>query len=568
MHKSLLLISLFFTGLYGYTQTYTHVWAEQGVQNGSFCRITATATDQQANTYICFEFSEAVQWGNLSLTPSAGKDIGVVKFDSLGIALWAVSGGSNFDDRVADLAVNESGQVFITGSLRGDAQFGNITLNANTEGGSQEEFFIASISSAGNWLWAEIQNGGALAYGSAIVANAEGNAVVTGVYSVADLDFGGTVYPAGFDRQIFIVSYSVNGEVLWSKLGACDFGVDVYDIVLTPYGFALCGTFGTSKSDQTSLAFGQVQMINPGDEEGGITVADMFVAGFDPSGTCLWGRNAGSLYFDAIAYHLACDALGNVVVSGEFYDELTTDDAAFTVSAPGEEGNVDYFLAGISASGNWLWLNAMNNEEGGFEFTQVRNAPNGSVVFGGILPGSGHTFGTIQLNASTGQEGFLAELNPSTGSFLWARNHPRFELFSVGSGATPRLNFSIAGLFTQDLQLGSINLPLTGGAGEDAYVCRFDYVPLGNTLNHGSVNQGFIVYPNPSESFLNIEIPNLSAEPVRLSLFNAVGQLLFSDFIQQPQFTLNAKALDLVSGVYFVQLIRGNEISTQRWVLK
>lgn len=568
MHKSFLIIALLFTSFYGSSQTYTHIWAEQGVQNGSFCRVTATETDQQANTYICFEFSEAVQWGELSLTPSSGKDIGVVKFDSLGVALWAVSGGSNFDDRVAGIAVNESGQVFITGALRGNAQFGNITLNANTSGGSQEEFFIASISSSGSWLWAEIQNGDAFAYGSAIMTNAEGNAVVTGLYSGADLDFGGTVYSAGFDRQIFIVSYSANGEVLWSKLGACDFGVDVYDIVRTPYGFALCGTFGTSKSDQTSLVFGQVQMINPGDEEGGITVADMFVAGFDPSGTCLWGRNGGSLYFDAIAYHLACDALGNVVVSGEFYDELTTDDATFTVSAPGEEGNVDYFLAGISPSGSWLWLNAMNNEEGGFEFTQVHNAPNGSVVFGGILPASGHTFGTVQLNASIGQEGFLAELNPSTGSFLWARNHPRFELFSIGSGATPRLNFSIAGLYAQDLQLGTINLPLTGGAGDDAYVCRFDYVPLGNALNMAAVNQGFVLYPNPSDNFLNIAIPDQSAGKASLLVFNAVGQMLLSEIIHQPQFTLSAKALNLAPGVYFVQVIRGNEITTQRWVLK
>lgn len=568
MHKILLLTTLFFAGICGSAQTYTHIWAEQGVQNGNFCRITATATDQQANTYICFEFSESVQWGDLSLTPTAGKDIGVVKFDSSGIALWALSGGSNFDDRVAAIAVSESGQVFITGSLRGDAQFGSLSLNANTTGGNQEEFFIASISNSGSWLWAEIQNGDAWAYGTAIITNAQGNAVVTGLYSGADLDFGGTVFSNGFDRQIFIVSYSANGEVLWSKQGVCDFGVDVYDMVRTPFGFALCGTFGTSKSDQTSLSFGEVQMINPGDEEGGITVADMFVAGFDESGTCLWGRNGGALYFEAIAYHLACDALGNVVVSGEFYDELTTDDASFTVSAPGEEGNVDYFLAGISPSGTWLWLIAMNNEEGGFEFTQVHNAPSGSVVFGGILPATGHTFGTVQLNSSIGQEGFLAELNPSTGSFLWARNHAGFEVFSIGSGATPRLNFSIAGLYAQDLQLGTINLPLTGGAGEDAYVCRFDYVPLGNSIAGTQAAQGFDVYPNPSENLLNVLISGQTMEPARLSIFNSIGQNVFSTAVEQAQFTLNAKSLNLPAGVYFIQLMRGSEISTQRWVLK
>ncbi len=548
-------------------QTFSHIWAEQGVQNGDFCTVTCMYTDNQANTFIGFEFSETVQWGELSLTPTAGTDMGIAKFDSSGNVLWLRSAGSQFNDRITAIAVNAGGQVFFTGSLRGDAQFGNISIETAVGGGVQETFFLAALSSSGDWLWVEIQQGTAIAYGSALATNAEGTAIVCGVYSGGELTCGNQNFPEGFDRQIFVVAYSVGGNSLWSTLGSTEFGAEVFDIVTTPNGFAICGTFGNAEAVETTLSFDAVQMVNVGDQEG-ITASDMFVAGFDDIGNCLWGRNAGAVFYDAQANHLATDALGNLVVSGLFFDELITDNNALSVSALGEEGNIDFFLAGLAPNGDWLWLNALNNADGGFEFTQVQSAPDGQVLFGGRLPAGGHAFGNVTLQNNPGQEGFLVALSPTSGNYLWARNHPGFELLSAASGSTPKLNLSIAGKYTSELQLGNITLPLTGGASADAYVCRFDYIPQGNALVEAPANRGFELYPNPSDELLNIAITNQFSGQASLLVFNSVGQILYSDMIRQPQFTLNAKALNLSSGVYFVTIVCDNEISTQRWVLK
>lgn len=562
---TLFIITLLF--LPATSQTFSHIWAEQGIQSGDFCRITAVYTDSEANTYIGFEFSETVQWGELSVTPTAGTDMGVAKIDSSGNVLWLRSAGSQFNDRITGITVNVGGQVFFTGSLRGDAQFGNINIQTAVGGGVQETFFLAALSGSGDWLWVEIQQGNATAYGTALTTNAEGSAIVCGVYNNGELTCGTQVFSEGFDRQIFVVAYSVGGNSLWSVQGATEFGAEAYDIVTTPYGFALCGTFGNAEAEETTLSFDNVQMVNVGDAEG-ITASDMFVAGFDDIGNCLWGRNAGSIFYDAQSNHLATDALGNVVVTGIFFDELITDNNTFTVSAPGEEGNIDFFLAGLAPNGDWLWLKALNNEDGGFEFTQVQSAPDGQVLFGGRLPAGGHSFGNTTLQDIPGQEGFLVALSPTTGNYLWARNHPPFELFSSASGATPRLNLSIAGKFSSDLQLGNITLPLTGGASEDAYVCRFDYIPQGNRLVHAAKNRGFALYPNPSDELLNIAITGQFSGQARLSVFNAVGQMLYSDMIHQPQITLNEQTLNLSSGVYFVTIVHDKESSTMRWVLK
>ena len=71
---------------------------------------------------------------------------------------WAVkAGGGRWDgnDYARGIAVDSSGNAYISGQLGYRSSFGSTTLTANTG----NEIFIAKLSSSGSWQWA-VHGGG------------------------------------------------------------------------------------------------------------------------------------------------------------------------------------------------------------------------------------------------------------------------------------------------------------------------------------------------------------------------------------------------------------------------
>ncbi len=133
---------------------------------------------------------------------SAGtEDIFVAKYDPRGNLLWARAAGGSGDDYGAGVAVDASGNVYITGSFTGSAQFGGsggigissaLSTVAAGEGRVsglqiQSEIFAAMLDANGAWRWVkrldyQLKNAG----------------VSTGYSNHGRYDFGpGNTQPAG-----------------------------------------------------------------------------------------------------------------------------------------------------------------------------------------------------------------------------------------------------------------------------------------------------------------------------------------------------------------------------------
>ena len=67
------------------------------------------------------------------------------------------------------------------------------------------------------------------------------------------------------------------------------------------------------------------------------------------------------------------------------------------------------------------------------------------------------------------------------------------------------------------------------------------------------------IYPNPCSYTLNIELKEISNEPVSIEMYNLNGKQLSKSYIDQPNSkTINQNVSNLVSGTYIIRILNKN----------
>ena len=142
-------------------------WANSGDDEGK-----AITVDSSGNVYITGLYRSTVDFdpgpGTMELTNSGDGlhyDIFIVKLDSSGNLVWAKSVGVIGRDYVEDIAVDSSGNVYVTGFIgRANNDFdpgpGTVTLPFTGDwvtNGSNA--FILKLDSSGNYVWAKSLGG-------------------------------------------------------------------------------------------------------------------------------------------------------------------------------------------------------------------------------------------------------------------------------------------------------------------------------------------------------------------------------------------------------------------------
>ncbi len=127
---------------------------------------------------------------------------------------WAERAGGSSNDYGYGIAVDSSGNAFVTGYFRGSsADFGSTTLNSS----GASDVFVAKLDSSGNWLWAERAGGSSADYGSGIAVDSSGNAYVTGFFRSPSADFGSTTLNSSGAYDVFVAKLDSSGNWLWAE---------------------------------------------------------------------------------------------------------------------------------------------------------------------------------------------------------------------------------------------------------------------------------------------------------------------------------------------------------------
>ena len=196
----------------------------------------AVAVDNNDNIILTGRFRETVDFdfgaGTTNLTSNGSDDLFIAKYDQNENLIWAISMGGANSDRVNDVAVDDNGDIYITGrfqsnSIDMDPGPGTAEIFANS-GTNQWDIFVAKYSANGDYLWA-------FAYGTPNIAEAgngidvdnNGDVYVTGIFR-DPIDFdpgpGTALLTPNSNGDIFVAKYNTNGDYIWAfNLGASGF---------------------------------------------------------------------------------------------------------------------------------------------------------------------------------------------------------------------------------------------------------------------------------------------------------------------------------------------------------
>ncbi len=263
----------------------------------------AVAVDASGNAYV-----SGLTSGSLG-GPNAGQtDAFLTKFDASGTELWSQQIGSTSSDRSNAVAVDAAGNAYISGATYGDVAGANEGL---------WDAFLAKFSPSGAELWS--QQIGTTTYdrGFSVAVDAVGNAYISGE---TEGDLGGT-NAGGIDT--FLVKFDTSGNELWRN----QVGTSAYDnnrsVTVDAAGNAfISGWTG-----------GDIGGPNAGEN-------DAFLTKFDASGAELWSQQVGSASGDH-SYAITVDPSGNVFIGGGTDGDIGGSNAgaqdAFLVKLQGSE---------------------------------------------------------------------------------------------------------------------------------------------------------------------------------------------------------------------------------------
>jgi len=261
------------------------------------------ALDSSGNVYITGSTN-----GNLSGTNAGQSDVFLAKIDPLG-TLTILQFGTPFNDIGYGVALDGSGNVFITGSTNG-------SLGSTSAG--QSDVFLARVDPSGNLA---IQQFGTAFNdnGYAVAVDSGGNVFITGS---TDGVLGANAFGS---LDVFLAKFNSSGILVFMQQFGTPFNDIGYGVAVDSSGNAYC-TGSTDGSMPGNINAGQL---------------DLFLAGFNPSGSSLFTSQFGTPFND-IGYGIALDSSANAFITGSTLGNLDGNISA---------GLSDIFLVKFNSAG-------------------------------------------------------------------------------------------------------------------------------------------------------------------------------------------------------------------------
>jgi len=323
----------------------------------SYDKATAIAVDGSGNVYVT----------GYSKGSDTYYDYATVKYNSSGEEQWVAryNGPGNYYDYAHAIAIDGSGNVYVTGESRGSGTFDDYaTVKYNSSG---QEQWVARYNGPGN------SGDGA----NAIPFDGSGNIYVTGSSYNLDLDIKD-------DWDYATVKYNSEGQEQW---------------------VARYNGPGNSSDEANAIAVdGSGNVYVTGSSVGSGTSFDYMTVKYNSEGQEQWvarynGPGNGNDYANAIAV----DGSGNIYVTGESYDSGTSS---------------DYATVKYNSSGEEQWVARYNGPENSVDRAHAIAIDGSDVYVSGVSAGLGtsYDYATVKYN-SAGEEQWVARYNGPGNSY-------------------------------------------------------------------------------------------------------------------------------------------------------
>ncbi|MBS1537240.1 MAG: SBBP repeat-containing protein [Bacteroidetes bacterium] len=387
------------------------LWAVRGGGTGND-EPNAIAADASGNVYVTGFFTGTATFGGVTLTSSGGKDMFIVKYSAaLGTVVWAKRGGMIADETGNGVAVDPSGNVYVTGSYTDSTKFGSLTKL--TSAGSSDAF-IVQYNSSGTEQWSKTIGASGNDSGNDITADAS-NIYLTGVFSNTIIIGTDTLISKG-STDVFVAKYNTSGVAQWGRRGGSTNADVSTSITLDASSNAVITGNYSGKA-----FFGTDSVTAVGN-------SDVFVVKYNPSGTYQWLRTGGGSGSD-LGQDVTTDASGNIYVTG-FFSAV----ANFGSSALTSVGKADVFVVKYSSSGAVQWAQRAGGEDNDYSYGIGVDNTNSCYVTGDFFYKT--TFWNTTIDAQGSYDYFIAKLPniSAVDAGITSVNFPTAP-FAAGAGA-------------------------------------------------------------------------------------------------------------------------------------
>lgn len=460
-------------------------WAGQFGGPNAIVSAIDMVIDASGNVYTVGNFK-----GNVDFDPGPGQvilispgylqqnyEIFVTKQDAAGNLIWAKQMGGDDYELASSIAIDATGNIYITGALYGTSDFDPGSGVANLVSVGQNDIYIVKLTSSGDFVWVKQIGSPGAESTSSITIDASGNVLTTGSFTgTVDFDPGNdSTFLTTTNVDIFISKLNGSGTFIWAKQLV---GTGTFD------GPSEIVTDASGNVFTTGVFNGTVDF-NPGSAVNNLTANDAasYINKLSSSGDYVWAKKIDADGPGGLerGYSIAVDASGNVYATGIFNVTVNFDPGVSNFSMTAIPAQ-NIYIAKYGGAGNFIWAKQLEG------IWQPYNKSTIALDAAANVYVTDHFIGTIDLNPAAldtfsltsvedDYDAFICKLN-TDGNFGWGAQIAGVyteESHSIAIDADN--NVYITGYFygTADFDPGSGQVNLTS-YGNDAFVLKLNQV--------------------------------------------------------------------------------------------
>ena len=175
----------------------------------------AIVADAKGMVYLTGYFQGEAMFDKINLTNHGTSALFIAKYDGMGKNIWVKSAGADGSTVAGKgIAVNDAGDLYVTGSYTNTCLFDTIRLVSKSLG--YPELFLAKYNTAGDitWLRSTSSFGAKTTYATSL--DAEENPYVVGSFRDT-ATFGDETLSGMGTENMFVAKYDPNGSIQWAK---------------------------------------------------------------------------------------------------------------------------------------------------------------------------------------------------------------------------------------------------------------------------------------------------------------------------------------------------------------
>jgi len=295
-------------------------------------------SDADRNVFITGSISGQARFFKTEVFSRGGGDIYVTKYNSNGIPIWIKTFGGKLDDFANSITGDPEGNLYVTGIFTDTAKFDNITLT--TRG---TDIFVLKLNPKGSVIWATKLGTLGTSLSECVAVTDQGGVYIGGLFSGQ--------YDLKTKRQLgqtdgFVTKLSWQGQVSWTKvLGGSGFD-EVTMLSTDPWGRVVVGG-----------VFDQIMYVED-QEIVGFSSKSAFAIRMEATGNVLWAKGFSGNDVQSQVADATTDIDGNVYLTGKYSGETQ-----FGTEVKVSKGQTDIFLMAISPKGEIKWISDMGGSD-------------------------------------------------------------------------------------------------------------------------------------------------------------------------------------------------------------